>query len=152
MNRIKTGFRYFRLDIYQIFKPTTIKDIATSLGLSTSTVSRALRDSYEISEDTKKLVREYADELDYKATQLHLAYRAAEIVGFCNSEVVELLQHSSSYIRQPAFETGRVAAELLINLIEAKYPVTGFETRVLDNDLHLNENLLNPANRLISRT
>jgi len=42
------------------FEAVTIKDIAKALGLSTSTVSRALRDSYEISPETKKLVLEYA--------------------------------------------------------------------------------------------
>ena len=43
------------------FEALTIKDIAKALGLSTSTVSRALRDSYEISPETKKLVLEYAE-------------------------------------------------------------------------------------------
>lgn len=43
------------------FEAVTIKDIAKALGLSTSTVSRALRDSYEISPETKKLVLEYAE-------------------------------------------------------------------------------------------
>ena len=42
------------------FEAITIKDIARALGLSTSTVSRALRDSYQISPETKKLVLEYA--------------------------------------------------------------------------------------------
>ncbi|MBS1918594.1 MAG: LacI family DNA-binding transcriptional regulator, partial [Bacteroidetes bacterium] len=35
------------------FEAATIKDIGKALGLSTSTVSRALRDSYEISASTK---------------------------------------------------------------------------------------------------
>ncbi|MBD3750310.1 MAG: LacI family DNA-binding transcriptional regulator [Sphingobacteriales bacterium] len=39
-----------------MMKPTTMKDIAQALGFSVSTVSRALSDSYEISEDTKKKV------------------------------------------------------------------------------------------------
>ncbi|MFN8346901.1 MAG: LacI family DNA-binding transcriptional regulator [Spirosomataceae bacterium] len=46
-------------------KKTTIKDIARELNLSTSTVSRALRDSYEIGVDTKKRVLELAQRLDY---------------------------------------------------------------------------------------
>ncbi|HEY0668881.1 MAG TPA: LacI family DNA-binding transcriptional regulator [Sphingobacteriaceae bacterium] len=74
-------------------------------------------------------------------TALKKLYRNTDylpVAGFCNSEVVELLQPSLTYIRQPAFEMGRVATELLISLIEAKYPVTEFETRVLDTELHLN--------------
>ncbi len=38
----------------------TLRDIAKALGLSVSTVSKALRDSYEISESTKKRVADYA--------------------------------------------------------------------------------------------
>jgi LacI family transcriptional regulator len=48
------------------FSSITIKDIATALNLSVSTVSKALRDSYEISENTKKLVTEYAQEHNYR--------------------------------------------------------------------------------------
>ena len=44
----------------------TIKDIARELGLSTSTVSRALRDSHEISEATKKIILEHAKKINYK--------------------------------------------------------------------------------------
>ena len=42
-----------------MFESYTIKDIAKALGLSTSTVSRALNGSYEIGTETKKLVLEY---------------------------------------------------------------------------------------------
>jgi len=38
----------------------TLRDIANALGLSVSTVSKALRDSYEISKDTKERVIAYA--------------------------------------------------------------------------------------------
>ena len=44
----------------------TIKDISKALGLSTSTVSRALRDSYEISKETKDIVLDYARKINYK--------------------------------------------------------------------------------------
>ncbi len=49
-----------------MYKLTTITDIAKALGLSTSTVWRALRDSYEVSEDTKRLVMDYAEKINYK--------------------------------------------------------------------------------------
>lgn len=48
------------------FEALTIKDIAKELGLSVSTVSKALRGSHEISAETKKLVLEYARQHNYK--------------------------------------------------------------------------------------
>jgi len=48
------------------FNAITIRDIARELNLSVSTVSKALRDSYEISEKTKKLVTEYAQLHNYR--------------------------------------------------------------------------------------
>ncbi|MBK0383103.1 LacI family DNA-binding transcriptional regulator [Pedobacter sp. SD-b] len=61
------------------------------------------------------------------------------IAGFSNSDVVNLLKPSLSYVRQPAFEMGRIATEMLINLIESKYPVEEFETKILDTTFHINE-------------
>lgn len=52
------------------FENYTIKDIAKALNLSTSTVSRALRDSYEISKETKKLVLDYAAKINYRANPI----------------------------------------------------------------------------------
>jgi len=43
----------------------TIKDIAKALNLSVATVSRSLKDSYQISEQTKKKVRAYAEANHY---------------------------------------------------------------------------------------
>ncbi|MBK9571085.1 MAG: LacI family DNA-binding transcriptional regulator [Chitinophagaceae bacterium] len=57
------------------FEAITIKDIARALGLSTSTVSRALRDSYEISPETKKLVLEYAEKNNYHPNPIALSLK-----------------------------------------------------------------------------
>jgi LacI family transcriptional regulator len=57
------------------FEAITIKDIARALGLSTSTVSRALRGSYEISAETRKLVLEYADKLNYRPNPIALSLK-----------------------------------------------------------------------------
>ena len=57
------------------FEAVTIKDIAKALGLSTSTVSRALRDSYEISPETKKLVLEYAARINYQPNPIALSLK-----------------------------------------------------------------------------
>lgn len=53
----------------------TIKDIAKALNLSTSTVSRALRDSYEINPETKQLVLEYAEKMNYRPNPIALSLR-----------------------------------------------------------------------------
>jgi LacI family transcriptional regulator len=53
----------------------TIKDIAKALNISTSTVSRALRDSYEINPETKRLVLEYAEKLNYRPNPIALSLK-----------------------------------------------------------------------------
>ncbi len=53
----------------------TIKDIAKALNLSTSTVSRALRDSYEINAETKRLVLEYAHKHHYHPNPIALSLK-----------------------------------------------------------------------------
>lgn len=57
------------------FEAVTIKDIAKALGISTSTVSRALRDSYEISPETKQLVLECAEKLNYRPNPIALSLK-----------------------------------------------------------------------------
>jgi LacI family transcriptional regulator len=57
------------------YEAVTIKDIAKALGLSTSTVSRALRDSYEISPETKKTVIEYAQQINYRPNPIALSLK-----------------------------------------------------------------------------
>lgn len=48
------------------YEAITIKDIAKALNLSISTVSKALRDSHEISKETKRAVNAYAEAHHYK--------------------------------------------------------------------------------------
>ncbi len=57
------------------FESITIKDIGKALGLSTSTVSRALRGSYEISSETKKQVLEYAEKVNYRPNPIALSLK-----------------------------------------------------------------------------
>jgi LacI family transcriptional regulator len=53
----------------------TIKDIAKALNISTSTVSRALRGSYEINPETKRLVMEYAERMNYRPNPIALSLK-----------------------------------------------------------------------------
>ena len=57
------------------FEPVTIKDIAKALNLSASTVSRALRDRYEISADTKEMVMQYARKNNYHPNPIALSLK-----------------------------------------------------------------------------
>ena len=72
-----------------MFEPVTIKDIAKALGLSTSTVSRALRDTHEISAATKKIVLAYAKEINYQPNPIALSLkeRRSRSIGVVVSEV-----------------------------------------------------------------
>lgn len=53
----------------------TIKDIARELGISPSTVSRALKDHPDISSYTKKAVKELADRLSYQPNAIALSLK-----------------------------------------------------------------------------
>lgn len=47
-------------------RPATIKDIAKTLGISVATVSRAMRDTYDVSAETRKLVLDTAAKMNYR--------------------------------------------------------------------------------------
>jgi DNA-binding LacI/PurR family transcriptional regulator len=89
------------------FEAATIKDIAKALGISTSTVSRALRDSYEISEATKQLVVDYAKNVNYKPNPIALSLKAKksksigvivpEISNNFFSEVINGIECAANY-------------------------------------------------------
>lgn len=68
----------------------TIKDIARILGISTSTVSRALKDHPDISPKTKKAVNELAKKLNYKPNAIALSLRSKQtrILGIIIPQIV----------------------------------------------------------------
>lgn len=89
----------------------TIKDVAKALGLSYSTVSRALKDSYKISENTRRLVQQYAEEHHYRPNLMAQSLRSqrSRCIGvvLCNvpnvffSEVlsgIESVAYNSDYL------------------------------------------------------
>lgn len=55
----------------------TIKDIARALNVSPSTVSRALKDNPDISQETRNLIHAYAREHNYKPNVLAVNLRAS---------------------------------------------------------------------------
>ncbi|MEH0156781.1 LacI family DNA-binding transcriptional regulator [Limibacter armeniacum] len=68
----------------------TMQDIADKLGISKSTVSRALKDHPDISEKTKKAVMQLANELDFQPNSLALSLRhnRSNIIGVIVPEIV----------------------------------------------------------------
>jgi LacI family transcriptional regulator len=60
------------------YNQVTIKDIARELGISPSTVSRALKDHPDISPETKKAVNELADKLNYQPNIVALSLRQSK--------------------------------------------------------------------------
>ena len=90
------------------FRQATIKDIARELGISASTVSRALKDHPDISPDTKASVREVAERLDYQpnALALGLHNQRSKIIGII---IPEIQHHFFSSVISGITETARNA-------------------------------------------
>ena len=68
----------------------TIKDIARELGISPSTVSRALKNHPDISQDTKDAVNNYAKAHNYKPNTLALSLRMSKnnTIGVIVPEII----------------------------------------------------------------
>lgn len=77
--------------------PVTIKDIARELGVSPSTVSRALKDHPDISPATKKQVRELVDRLKYKPNAIALSLRSQKSNVIC-VVVPQIIHHFFSSV------------------------------------------------------
>ncbi len=68
----------------------TIKQIAKELEISVSTVSKSLRDSHEISEDTKQKVRAFAKMYNYRPNNIALSLKnkRTKTIGVIIPEIV----------------------------------------------------------------
>lgn len=68
----------------------TIKDIARALNISPSTVSRALKNHPDISQDTKDSVNKYAKDFNYKPNALALSLRMSKnnTIGVIVPEII----------------------------------------------------------------
>jgi LacI family transcriptional regulator len=58
-----------------------------------------------------------------------------QIIGFSNSDVIDLISPHISYIKQNAFQIGEIGMEMLIKLMERKYPIYDFETKLVDAEI-----------------
>ncbi len=87
----------------------TIKDIAKALGISPSTVSRALKDHPDISAETKKAVNDLAKKLRYQpnAVALSLKHSRSNTIGVIIPEIVHYFFSSViSGIEDVAYDAG----------------------------------------------
>jgi LacI family transcriptional regulator len=87
----------------------TIKDIAKELNVSTSTVSRALKDYPGISDETKRKVKELADKLNYRPNAVALSLRKSKsfTIGVIIPEVVHFFFSTViSGVEEVAFANG----------------------------------------------
>mgnify|MGYP001338151288 CR=1 FL=1 len=87
----------------------TIKDIARELKISPSTVSRALKNHPDISEETKKAVNDLAAKLNYQpnAVALSLKQRRRSTIGIIIPEIVHYFFSSViSGIEDVAYDAG----------------------------------------------
>lgn len=87
----------------------TIKDIARELNVSSSTVSRALKDYPGISDETKRKVKELADKLNYRPNAIALSLRKSRsfTIGVIIPEVVHFFFSTViSGIEEVAFSRG----------------------------------------------
>ncbi len=68
----------------------TLKKIAKEFGVSISTVSKALKDSHEISEETREKIKAFADYYNYKPNNLALQLRnqKTSVIGVIIPEIV----------------------------------------------------------------
>ena len=91
------------------FNQVTIKDIARELGISPSTVSRALKDHPDISSDTKKAVHALAEKLNYQPNivALNLRQRKTNTIGVIIPELVHFFFSTViSGIEDVAYQAG----------------------------------------------
>ncbi|WP_430409987.1 LacI family DNA-binding transcriptional regulator [Kordia sp.] len=71
-------------------KPVTLKDIAEKLGISVTTVSKALKGYPDVSKKTRALVKELAETLNYKpnAFAVNLRTEESKTIGLIIPEIV----------------------------------------------------------------
>ncbi len=144
-------------------KQVTIKDIAQKLGLSTSTVSRALKDHPDISPKTREAVKELAALLGYRPNRIALNLRSnstrtlgliipeiehyffsaiingIEEVAYKNDYSVMVFQSNESYKREvinaQAVLTNRVDG-VMVSFSKETKDYSHFE-KLIDNEIPL---------------
>lgn len=92
-------------------KTITLRDIANALGLSVSTVSRALTDSYQIGEETKQRVLAYANEHHYLPNRIARSLKEGKsrtigvvVCSIDNNFVAQMLDGIDHYCAEQGYQ------------------------------------------------
>ncbi|MEO5591552.1 MAG: LacI family DNA-binding transcriptional regulator, partial [Chitinophagaceae bacterium] len=109
----------------------TIKDIAKRLKISVSTVSRALRGSADISDDTRSLVLSVAEELHYSPNPIALSLRdkKTKVIGVIVQEIAN--NYCSSVIAGIEDIAFKMGYNVLISQSHEKIDLEVLNTRLL---------------------
>lgn len=112
----------------------TIKDIARELGISPSTVSRALKDHPDISPETKKAVKKLAEELNYQPNSIALSLRQSKsnTIGVIIPEIVHFFFSTViSGIEDVAYDAGY---SVIVSQSNESYEREVMDTKALFNN------------------
>ena len=100
---------YSKFPIFKMRRKVTLKQIAKELDVSISTVSKSLKDSHEISEDTRLKVQAFAKLYNYKPNNIALSLKnkKTKTIGIIIPEIVHhFFATVISGIEQVANENG----------------------------------------------
>lgn len=139
-------------------KNTTLKELSKILGVSISTISKALNDSHEISESTKEKIRKAAKEHNYQPNRIAMTLKSGKtktigvilpsIKNFFLSRVLRGIENviaKTDYniiisITNESYEKEVQSVETLSNgIVDAIIIAVSEETQVKQNFSHLND-------------
>jgi len=111
----------------------TIKTISKELGVSTSTVSKALRDSHEISVETKDRIKAYAAHYNYKPNSLALQLRnqKTKVIGVILPKIVH--HFFSTVIKGVEFGASEKGYHIMVCFSDESYSKEVENLKVLSN-------------------
>jgi LacI family transcriptional regulator len=94
----------------------TLKTIAAATGFAIATVSRALKDAPDIGEDTKRLVRETAEQLGYRPNRAGVRLRTGKtnVIALVLSTETDIMNHTSRLIYSIAAALRGTAYHLVV--------------------------------------
>jgi LacI family transcriptional regulator len=109
----------------------TIKDIAQELKVSVSTVSRALRGSTEIKKETRDLILQLANELNYQPNPIALSLKdkKTKVIGVMVQEIAN--NYCSSTIAGIEDYANKMGYQVLISQSHERYDLEVTNTHLL---------------------